>query len=101
MTLADKLYEILDHSYYNFCRTEGAPKGYYFGKLGNENRMSVELILKWHQMLTSNGMMTSEEFMCQRGFVCVKNPAIIHNEWIIISEDLALKIATLGCLPCI
>lgn len=99
MRLADKLYEIIDYRYYKFCRKEGTPKGYYFGRLGNEKHTSVELIIKWHQMLNLNGMTTSTEFIDRPDLVCIKDPAILHNEWILVPNEIAMKIVVLGDLP--
>lgn len=101
MNLADKLYEIIDDRYDRFWRTEGVPKGCYFGKRHQPLEPSRDhLLAKWHGMLRSHGMVSSEEFVYKPGVVCVKDPAILNNEWILVPEEIAFKIVALGELPC-
>lgn len=100
MKLADKLYEIIDDRYYKFCRKEGRPANPFYGlQLNRNNNKMVELIIKWHEILILNGMTTSTEFVHQLDLVCVKDPALLHNEWILVPNEIAMKIVVLGDLP--
>lgn len=105
MRLSDKLYEIIDKRYSKFWRTEGVPKGCYFGKNHRPiNHSRADLIIKWHEMLRSNGMKTLINLMddsveVDSSVVYIKDPAILHNEWILVPNEIAMKIVVLGDLP--
>lgn len=92
--ISDKLYEIIFARYERFWRMQGVSRKYHCSP-ARQN----EILAKWNGFLSSHGIEISKGLSKKPGAIRIRNPSIDPPDWIVVPEELAMKILVLGDLP--